>query len=147
VATLKELRAEGRTVLLSSHNMTELDGLCDSVTVMRQGKAVWHGSMRHLRAQSPAPANRLWTSDDPRAEQVAASSAHVSVIADPGGWLVLSGDPDAVDDYVLSLGRAGIAVRRLEPSMSALESMFFTLTGQSEAPVSESSVADAGAVS
>ena len=39
-------------------------------------------------------------------------------------------DPDDLDAYVISLGRAGVAVRRLEFEMSSLESMFFALTGE-----------------
>ena len=58
------LAADGTTVLLSSHDMNELDGLCDGVTVMRSGRSVWEGSMQRLRAEAPAPAHRLWTSDD-----------------------------------------------------------------------------------
>ena len=45
----------GRTVVLSSHNMAELDGLCDAITVMRNGRSVWEGSMARLRAEAPAP--------------------------------------------------------------------------------------------
>ncbi len=126
---VKRLRAEGVTAVISSHNMTELEGICDSVTVMRDGRSVWDGSIERLRSESPAPANRLSTSDDARAVEVARSHRRVTVVPDPEGWLTVSGDRDALDEYIVSLGQAGIAVRRLELLMSALESMFFALTG------------------
>jgi len=126
---VKRLKAERLTALISSHNMLELEGVCDSVTVMREGKSVWDGSMDRLRAESPAPAHRLWTSDDARAIEIAGSHARVGVVREPEGWLTVSGEREALDEYVVSLGRAGIAVRRLELLMSALESMFFALTG------------------
>jgi len=126
---VRDLAAEGRTVLFSSHNMTEVDGVCDGVTVMRVGRSVWHGSMDRLREEAPAPAHRMWTRDDPRAMEVAAGEPRVSVVPDPEGWLIVNADREALDAYVVELGRSGVAVRRLELLMTALESLFFALTG------------------
>jgi ABC-2 type transport system ATP-binding protein len=100
------------------------------VTVMRQGRSVWHGSMERLRAESPAPAHRLQTSDDASAMELAKHDPRVEIVADPSGWLTVSADRDALDAYIVLLGKEGIAVRRLELLMTALESMFFSLTGE-----------------
>jgi ABC-2 type transport system ATP-binding protein len=131
---VRGLAAEGGTVLISSHNMAELDGVCDGVTVMREGRSVWNGSMERLRAEAPAPAHRLWTSDDGRAIEVAAAQREITVVPDPEGWLTVAADAGALDAYVVALGRAGVAVRRLELLMTALESMFFALTGERAEP-------------
>ena len=56
----------------------------------------------------------------------------------------MSADQPALDAFVVELGTNGIAVRRLELLMTALESMFFSLTGvpastsPSEDPATES---------
>ena len=50
-------------------------------------------------------------------------------IVDPVGWLTVSADQAALYAFVVELGTNGIAVRRLELLMTALESMFFSLTG------------------
>jgi ABC-2 type transport system ATP-binding protein len=126
---LTGLASDGITVLISSHNMPELDGLCDSVTVMKEGASVWEGSMERLRSESPAPAHRLWTSDDDRAAEIAGAESRLTIVADPDGGLTAHADRDVLDGYVVALGRAGVAVRRLELRMTALESMFFALTG------------------
>lgn len=128
VGLLRGLAAEGVSVLLSSHNVTELEHLCDSVTIVRSGKVVWEGTLEQLRAEAPAPAHRLWTSDDRRALEMA---DHVSATADPKGGLTVSADIDRLDAYVIALGRAGVAVRRLERLMNPIEAMFFELTGPS----------------
>jgi ABC-2 type transport system ATP-binding protein len=120
---------DGTTVLMSSHDMNELDGLCHGVTVMRSGRNVWEGSMERLHAEAPAPAHRAWTSDDSRAAALARSVPDVKAFPDPDGWLTIEAGPDALDAYVIALGRAGIAVRRLELLTTALESLFFALTG------------------
>src|SRR3954449_4591720 len=130
LSIVRTLAAGGVTVVLSSHNMSELEGVCDGVTVMRDGRAVWQGSMDRLREESPAPAHRLETSDGIRAAELAAEDPRLDVVVDPGGWLTVTADRDALDAYAVSLGKAGIAVRRLELLMTALESMFFSLTGE-----------------
>jgi ABC-2 type transport system ATP-binding protein len=134
LAIVETLASDGVTVIVSSHNMSELEGVCDGVTVMREGRAVWHGSMARLREESPAPAHRLETSDDVHATELAKNDGGLEVVADPGGWLTVSADRDVLDDYVVALGTAGIAIRRLELLMTALESMFFSLTGEPAEP-------------
>jgi ABC-2 type transport system ATP-binding protein len=46
---VKELKRDGKTVLLSSHIMAEAEALCDRVTIIREGKAVQSGTMAELR--------------------------------------------------------------------------------------------------
>jgi ABC-2 type transport system ATP-binding protein len=64
------LRADGRTVLLSSHILAEVEKLCDTVTIIRAGRAVESGTLdelRHLTRSTvaaatdadPAPLTRL----------------------------------------------------------------------------------------
>jgi sodium transport system ATP-binding protein len=49
---LRELRAEGRCVLLSSHVMQEVAALCDRVVVIAHGRLVAQGTPEELRAQT-----------------------------------------------------------------------------------------------
>ncbi|MDO8307539.1 MAG: ABC transporter ATP-binding protein [Actinomycetota bacterium] len=46
---VRTLRDEGRTVLLSSHILSEAEALCDRVTILRGGKAVESGRLDELR--------------------------------------------------------------------------------------------------
>jgi ABC-2 type transport system ATP-binding protein len=46
---IKEVRGDGRTVLLSSHTLSEVEALCDRVTIIREGAVVESGSMAQLR--------------------------------------------------------------------------------------------------
>lgn len=46
---IRELRAEGRSILLSSHILAEVEALCDTVTIIRSGSAVQTGSLDELR--------------------------------------------------------------------------------------------------
>jgi len=49
---LRELRAEGRCVLFSSHIMQEVAALCDRIVVIAQGRVVAQGTPDELRAQT-----------------------------------------------------------------------------------------------
>ena len=49
---LSELKGEGLTIFLTSHFMDEVEALCDEICILRQGKAVFHGTVKQARAQS-----------------------------------------------------------------------------------------------
>jgi ABC-2 type transport system ATP-binding protein len=49
---VREVKAEGRTVLLSSHILAEVEALCDRVTIVRAGRAVRSGTLTQLRSRS-----------------------------------------------------------------------------------------------
>jgi len=128
---VRRLAADGTAVLLSSHLIGDLENVCDSFTVLRLGKVVWNGSAQQLRDQAPGSAYRLATSDDARALELAEQQPNVHVTRSPTGELRLAVH-GRVDAYVLELGHAGVAVRRLELVVSPLESMFFALTSDVE---------------
>ncbi|GCE28857.1 ABC transporter ATP-binding protein [Dictyobacter alpinus] len=46
---IEELRQQGRTVLLSSHILSEVEALCDRVSIIRSGRLVESGSLTELR--------------------------------------------------------------------------------------------------
>jgi len=47
--TIREIIDDGRTVLLSSHILAQVEALCDRVTIIRAGHAVEHGTLADLR--------------------------------------------------------------------------------------------------
>ncbi len=50
--TIREVAREGRTVLLSSHILDEVEALCDRVTIIRAGRTVSTGTLDSLRAHT-----------------------------------------------------------------------------------------------
>jgi ABC-2 type transport system ATP-binding protein len=129
---LRRLASEGPAVLLSSHLIGATENVCDSYTVLRRGRVVWSGSAAELREQAPGSAYRLQTSDDPRALELAGQHRGVELLRAAPGELRIAVAGGVLDPFVLELGRAGVAVRRLELLLSPLESMFFALTGEAD---------------
>ncbi|MGN1422001.1 MAG: ABC transporter ATP-binding protein [Oscillospiraceae bacterium] len=46
---LSELKSKGLTILLTSHFMDEVEILCDRICILRQGKAVFHGTVEQAK--------------------------------------------------------------------------------------------------
>jgi ABC-type multidrug transport system ATPase subunit len=114
-------------VLLSSHQLPEVQELCDRVAIVDSGRVVYEGALSELRRQGGA-GYRLRTTDDGRAlvvtrEQDGIEHAH----ADQNG-LGFQADEHAVGELSLALGRAGIGILALTPELATLEDLFFRLT-------------------
>jgi ABC-2 type transport system ATP-binding protein len=127
-ALLRELSSQGVAVLLSSHLIGEIESTCDGFTVVARGRVVWSGSAAQLRAQAPASAYSLATSDDARSLEIAELHPGVHASRSRTGELEIEMQEQELDSYVLALAQEGVAVRRLELRHSPLESMFFALT-------------------
>jgi ABC-2 type transport system ATP-binding protein len=128
-ALLRELAGDGVAVLLSSHQIGELEKVCDAYTMIRDGRVVWDGTAAELAAQAPASAYALGTSDDARALQIAAGIPGVRAGRSTRGQIAVAVQEGALDPLVLALNDARVVVRRLELLVSPLESMFFALSG------------------
>jgi ABC-2 type transport system ATP-binding protein len=129
-ALVQELRGEGVAILMSSHQIGEIEDICDGFTVLRSGQVVWAGSSSELRAEAPASTYRLETSDDDHALALAKRMDGVRAAPTGHGHLAVAVEPGCLDGYVLALGASAIAVRRLELALSPLRSMFFALTSE-----------------
>lgn len=131
-ALVKRLADSGLTVLLSSHNMEEVEEICDNVTIMKQGTVAFHGSIADLRAMAPDPGHLLDTADNARALALAAGyrvSVTDDAASDAGvGALIVSGPTEIVAAYVAAIVGAGIPLRQFTPTQTPLEALFFMLT-------------------
>jgi ABC-2 type transport system ATP-binding protein len=115
---IDRVKAEGATVLLSSHILSEVEELCDRVTIIRAGKTVETGtlsSMRHLTRTS----FRVTTAAD------AASLANFAGVHDvrrEADALVFDADTDQLASVLAGLARLGLDDLRVSPT--SLEELF-----------------------
>jgi ABC-2 type transport system ATP-binding protein len=120
--------AEGRTVLLSSHLLDEVERICDHVAIVDRGRIVAQGPIEEL-AGGAAPAILIATSDDE--EALAIVSCHRAVealdIGSEGIRVTLTADARAdaaADDISRRLVDGGLAIRRFERTRASLEQRF-----------------------
>jgi ABC-2 type transport system ATP-binding protein len=143
-ALVTRLANSGLTVLLSSHDMGEVEQICNDVTIMRTGSVVYHGSIAALREQAPAQAHKLATTDDTRTEALART--HRLEVARVDGALAIRGPQDRIDALIAGVVKAGIALRALSLDETPLEALFFMLTESSpDAPTADLDAATTGA--
>ncbi len=130
---IRRLADDGITVLLSSHQLPEVQDLCDRVAIVDRGRVVYEGALADLRRQGGA-GYRLRTSDDERALAIAREQPGIEH-AHPGEHgLSLQADEREIGALSLALGQAGVAILPLTPELATLEDLFFRLTEAGAAP-------------
>src|SRR5262245_21636516 len=135
---LTRLAADGTAVVLSSHRMDDVDALCSEVTIINRGRVAFTGPVDKLRAESRDVDYRLVTADSAAAREVISATPGLDLADDAAGQrasgdaLVVRAGVAALDDLVVRLVHAGVAVRELAPVISPLESAFLAMTDQPE---------------
>lgn len=122
------LAAEGITVLVSSHLLSEIDQICTHLGVMRDGRLVAQGPIDALRS-GDAAVLRLRTGQPELAAGVLAGLGAEDVSRQDE--LVLAGGITAPpEDVVAALVAAGVGVREFSVRTPSLEDVFIGLTGE-----------------
>ena len=111
-------KAEGRTVLLSSHILAEVEKICDRVTIIRHGRAVQSGTLTELRhltrttisAQTSTPASEM------------GSMPGVHDLMVEGDNVTFDVDSDHLDEVMRRLSALGL--RSLTSHPPTLEELF-----------------------
>ena len=134
---LTRLASEGTAVVLSSHRMDDLEALCSEVTILATGRVVFSGPLSKLAAENGELGYRILTSDPEAARRLAGETAGIRIVDEAGGVqnaavFVVRATIPSLDDLVVRLVQAGIAVRELAPVVSPLEAAFLALTEQQE---------------
>jgi ABC-2 type transport system ATP-binding protein len=114
-------------VLLSSHDMDEVEEICDNVTIMKRGSVAYHGTIAELRREAPPQAHLLRTTDNSAARALADGRAGLDVAA-VDGQLAVRGSQPVIDAYIAMVAGAGLAIRSLTLGEAPLEALFFMLT-------------------
>src|SRR5687768_1588670 len=132
---LQQLAAEGRTIVLSSHILEEVEQLADTVLLIVKGKLAASGGFRAIRAAlNQRPYHVRVICDAPRAlaAAVVALDSVEAVHIDPdGAIIVLSRNVGALQVELPRLAQsAKISLRRVEPLDDSLESVFGYLVEQ-----------------
>jgi ABC-2 type transport system ATP-binding protein len=125
---LKSLAAEGRTVFLSSHLMSEMELTADHLIVIGQGKLIADTSLAGFAAGAAASTVRVRSPEAGLLRDLIAGPA-VTVSSDEASVLTVTGLQS--DEIGTIAGRNGVTLYELTPQRASLEEAFLELTGDS----------------
>jgi ABC-2 type transport system ATP-binding protein len=130
--TLRALAAAGKTVLVSSHILSEVQQLADVVGIIARGRLVREGAIESLLREEGAVRVRVETDEVPVAapllERIAGTGSVELESGPEGGWLIVKIDPNRSAELNRALAGAGVYASRIEGG-TTLESLFLELTG------------------
>jgi ABC-2 type transport system ATP-binding protein len=121
---VERVQKDGATVLLSSHILSEVEQLCDRVTIVRAGRAVESGKLsdlRHLTRTSFRVATAARLADIEKLAGVHDARAEADQLA-------FDVDTDAMDGVLAALTKAGVASLTVTPP--SLEELFLRHYGE-----------------
>ena len=129
---IRALVGEGRTVLLSSHLLDEVEKVVDALAIVDRGQVVWQGPIAELRAGAKQTI-LIHASDVERTLSILRAHVAVASAVDDDAGIHARLHPDvetaaAAADINRRLVEAGLAIHRLEPARVSLEQRFLEIT-------------------
>ena len=130
---LRGLVGEGRTVVLSSHLLDEVERTCDHVAIVDHGKVIRQGPIGELTGGAGV-AVEVQCSDPAAAARVLSQTAVASRIARTEDGLTVTLTAGSVREQTAEINRrlaeAGIDIYSLRPAHATLEDWFLSVTSR-----------------
>ncbi len=129
---IREMTAEGRTVVMCTHLLVEAEGLADRIVVLDGGTDLLAGSQEQLtRLYWPPNLVHLGAQDPSQLRQVGRWDGVIRVDTNvanrPGVVQVQLDDPSRIPDIVERLVGEGVRLTRVEPHEPTLEDLYFAV--------------------
>ena len=130
---IAELARIGKTVVISSHILSELEGICSHLAVVDKGKVISQGSIDDIRAAlvgSRRVTARLPDSEVDRADDLIRGHAEVADLSVEQGLVrfTIGGDGEVSAALLREVVEAGIAVAEWRVESAGLEELFLRIT-------------------
>jgi ABC-2 type transport system ATP-binding protein len=133
---IREMTAEGRTVVMCTHLLIEAEGLADQIVVLESGTDLLAGSQDEL-IRRYWPANVVWLdAEDPAQLDRMRDWEGVVAYSREGsnrqrGRVELQLDSlNRIPDFVDRLARDGVRLMRVEPHQPTLEDLYFAVRAE-----------------
>jgi ABC-type multidrug transport system ATPase subunit len=125
-ALLRRLGSGNRTVILSSHLMSEIEQTCDRVGILRHGSMITEGTVDEVRGTSALLIRA--TPQDLARRTLEAFIGDARVVSVRDGALRVDVNPDVAGHINTTLVQAGVSVTELRLDEQSLEEVFLRIT-------------------
>ncbi len=132
-STIRQLVANGSTVLLTTQYLDEADQLADRIAVIDRGQVIAEGTPRELKASVGLASLELKLSD--KGKDLEARSI-ISTVLDVESYLSVQGlitapmsNPDRITDVLFALRNADIHLAEVSVKTPTLDEVFLAITG------------------
>ena len=127
---VREEADRGATVFFSSHVLGQVEAVCDTVGILREGSLVAKDSVEGLREAVGGDAALAITVDSATDDQLDAvrTLSGVDSAATDGGTVTVQCDPEAKTEVIGALEDAGVTVHDFETRETSLEDLFLAYT-------------------
>lgn len=129
---IREMRAAGRTVILSTHDLGEAEALCDRVGILDAGRLVATGSPASLVAKTGSFSRiQFTTATQALASEIIALAGVMECVLRDGTWILSTSNLNGTMVGLVGLMESrGNALQGLRVSRPTLEDAFFAATGR-----------------
>ena len=127
------LVAEGRTVVLSSHLLDEIERTCDAVAIVDRGRVIRQGPITELLAGASLEVQVECSQPESARTLLQQTSIPTEIRAEPNGLVIslpAGTGREAIAEINRLLVEGGIAVYRLQPVQASLEEWFLQVTSR-----------------
>ena len=121
---LRTLKKEGKTIVLSAHNLYQVEAICDKVMILRRGKMVAFGTMHELRDQFGSITYSIFFSLDDPGKLLGHAKPYRQ---EEGFWVCEVQDIRELNECSTAITDAGGRVERIESRYPSLEEMLLAI--------------------
>ena len=139
-ALIKTLHADGATVFLTTHNLSEAESLCDRVLILVKGHVVADGTAEEIRqrVETIRKLSVTFSGDVPERALREACPAIPSAALSKGTWhLEVSGVHEALQQLVALARDHGVKIQKIGSTPASLEDAFVAILQQDANPSGE----------
>ncbi|OPX68113.1 MAG: putative ABC transporter ATP-binding protein [Methanoregulaceae archaeon PtaB.Bin108] len=116
---LRELRDQGKTIILSAHNLYQVEAICDKILILRRGERIAFGSMHELREMFGSIYYSIYFT----VSDIAKVEGLTSYVLDGGYYRAKATSVDEMGRISNAIVNAGGSVERIESHYPSLEEM------------------------
>ena len=121
---LRRLRQDKKTIVLSAHNLYQVEAICDKVMILRRGKVVAFGTMKDLREQFGSLTYTIFFSIDDPAKLI----GHTRTYRQEEGFFVCEAeDMKQLNECTATITETGGRVEKIESHYPSLEEMLLKI--------------------